>query len=185
MNNMRLGLTGFATGVALALGLSVFPSQAILIDLTKFVTPPRNDGEATIENWVGQLVTAYDTANNPDLPVPGLEDFRVGNDAPVGWPSIKSGVKDITLPTGQYDYVVLHWGGGADVLQAFYIGSIGGAPEPTYEFKSPNGKGLSWYDAFHQEPQKDPQIPDGGNSMILLGLTFLGLTGMAWKMGRA
>lgn len=159
-------------------------AQAGLITLNSGGTPqPANSGQAVIESWIAGLVTSYNTANNPDLPAPGNEVFRVNptgtspSSPPSGYssyPTFGANTLSITIPTGGFDYIGLHWGGrGGGVYQAFYIGNIGGAPASSYTFKAPGQNGLSWYDTFHKVEQH--KVPDFGSTAALMGLAMLGL----------
>ncbi len=177
--------------LSLALGLLASPAYASQITLNSGGTPqPGDSGKATIEAWISGLVTTYNGANNPDLPAPGSEVFRVNTDdpAPSGYPTYPTFPADtlaITIPTGDFDYVGLHWGGPhGGVYQAFYIGSIGGVPPATITFDAPSKNGLSWYDVF--DPTKPPgTVPDGGSACMLLGAGLVGLAGMARRIGKA
>lgn len=173
--------TKLALGCAAAALLAAANTQAIQITINNGSgAQPGSSGAATIASWLQTDVTAYNVANNPDLPTPvGAEQFRVNQGdatAPTGYPTFGANVLSITLPTAGYDYIALHWGGsGGGVYQSFYVGSIGGATPATITFQAPGRNGLSWYDTFH--PTTNTNVPDGGASAALLGL---GLTGVAF-----
>lgn len=167
---------------ALGATVALQSAQAGLITLNSGGTPqPANSGQGTIESWIKKLVEDYNTANNPDLPPPGSEVFRVNKSgespstppsAYSTYPTFGADKLSITIPTGDFDYIGLHWGGkGGGVYQAFYIGNIGGAPASSYTFNAPDKNGLSWYDTFH----KVEKVPDFGTSFALMGLAMLGL----------
>ena len=172
------------TGAALA--LAVQPLQASLITLNSGGTPqPANSGKGTIEEWIKGLVITYNDANPNDLPLPGEEVFRV---TPAGespstppsaystYPTYGAGTLTITIPTGDFDYIGLHWGGkGGGTYQAFYIGDIGGAPASEYTFTAPGKNGLSWYDTLHANGDNIP-VGDVGSTVTMLGVALMGLT---------
>ncbi len=108
----KLKQAALVTGAALA--LAVQPAQASLITLNSGGTPkPANSGKDTIEEWIKGLVETYNDANPNDLPLPGEEVFRVTSKdtAPNGYPDFGESSLKITIPTGGYDYIGLHWGG--------------------------------------------------------------------------
>lgn len=173
----------FALAAALGAVVALQSAQATLITLNSGGSPqPANSGQGTIEAWIAGLVTTYNAANNPDLPAPGSEVFRVNQSGsspsspPSGYssyPTFGADKLSITIPSGDFDYIGLHWGGkGGGVYQAFYIGNIGGAAPSTYTFNAPDKNGLSWYDTFHTVQHK---VPDFGSTAALMGLAMLGL----------
>jgi hypothetical protein len=187
MKNMFIRAIG---GGMLLSALFVVSSWANEIDLTSYGSQPGDNGKGTIETWIASLVSTYDKLPSPDLPAPGSELFRVnqtgGNTGTVpssgGYPtSIGSGVLSITIPTGGYDYIAMHWGGpGGGKIQAFYVGDIGGAVPSTITFKAPSKYGLSWYDAFDKVTTT---VPDGGGTLVLLGTALSGLGLLRRKLG--
>lgn len=81
-----------------------------------------NSGDGTIQNWLKQVVTDYNTTNGTSLPTDVIgehPDLKVvkGDSAPAGYPTFEEGTLSIELPTDQYYYLVLHWGGNLDVHQ--------------------------------------------------------------------
>lgn len=139
---------------------------------------PANSGQGTIEAWMLGLVTTYNAAPSPDLPAPGVEAFRVnkGDIPPLGFPSFGNDALSISIPTGVYQYVALHWGGqGGGVYQAYYIGDFG--TDTSYTFNAPGQNGLSWYDGFLliENPPPGPKVPDSGASLSLLGIALAAL----------
>jgi hypothetical protein len=156
---------------------------AVQITINSGVAPqPDNSGDGTIEAWLAAGVTSYNTANDPDLPAPGDQIFRVNQDdaAPTGFPTFGDDVLSITIPTGEYNYVAFHWGGsGGGTYQSFYIGDIGGAVPATINFPAPGRNGLSWYALF--DPTDDGggpiegSVPDAGATALMLGLGTMGL----------
>ncbi len=178
-------------GLSLALGLLTSSAAASPITLNSGGTPqPANGGTGTIEAWISGLVTTYNTANNPDLPVPGAEVFRVNTSdpAPSGYadyPTFSANRLSITIPTDDFDYVALHWGGpGGGVYQAIYIGDIGGVTAASLTFNAPSRNGLSWYDVFRLTPPTTPppptvKVPEGGSTFLLLSAASIGLAGVA------
>lgn len=148
----------------LAVGLSLAQANASIITINSGVAPqPANGGQTTIEAWLGAGVTAYNSANNPDLPAPGLQQFRVnqGNvPANSAYPQFGNNTLSITIPTGGYNYIALHWGGrGGGTYQSYYIGTIGGAVPSTVTFNAPGNNGLSWYGTF-SKVESTPVVPE-------------------------
>lgn len=154
---------------SVAVGALAFSMNASALPIRLDVpeSDPSNQGAGTVETWLQGLVTAYNTANNPDLPSPvGTTSVSVDKNtvAPGGFPSFGNGVLSITLPMGSYDYLVLHWGGNTkslDTTSAWYIGSEVGA----LTFNAPAQNGLSGYRFFHPETK----VADGGSTLLLLG----------------
>ncbi len=165
------------TGAALA--LAVQPLQASLITLGDDM--PVNGGKVTIEEWIRGLVIVYNDANPNDLPLPGEEVFRVDQfesppDAYATYPNFGLDTLIITIPTGDFNYIGIHWGGqNGGTYQAFYIGDIGGAPASEYTFTAPGLNGLSWYDTFHPNGDYIP-VGDVGSTVTMLGVALMGLT---------
>jgi len=174
---------------ALAVGLSLAQANASIITINSGNAPaPNNGGKATIEAWLGAGVTAYNAANNPDLPTPGLEQFRVNTgDVPANsaYPQFGNDTLSITIPTGGYNYIALHWGGqGGGVYQSFYIGTIGGAVPSTVTFTSPNDKnGLSWYDTF-SKVQSTTVVPEP-STYIAGGLLLIPILSQVRRLKRS
>lgn len=166
-----------------AAALTAANTQAARIHLGTGDQSTPGSGEGSVETWLANLVLDYNNSNpvlDPDLPAPGNQLFGVnqGDPAPAGFPTFGDDVTSISIPTGAFDYVVFHWGGqGGGNYEAFYIGSIGGAPSNPEVFDTTvttRGGGLSWYRLYHYTPN-DPRIPDSGTSLALLGAGLLGL----------
>ncbi len=136
----------------LALGLSA--SQAIgSIELNNS-PQPGNQGQGTIESWLSGIITTYNGVNEPDLPAPGSQVFRVNKtggspDTPPpaysSFPVFGEDKLSIEVPTSGFNYIVLHWGGqGGGTTEAFYIGD---ETNPLV-FGAPGKNGLSSYSLF-------------------------------------
>src|SRR5258706_14307118 len=93
--------------MALIAGLG-FSSAFATIDLSSYGAAPSDGGDGTIAAWINLLVNNYNVANNPDLPLPTLA-FKANPNAPSGFPNV-NGQSSITIATGSYDYIALHWG---------------------------------------------------------------------------
>jgi hypothetical protein len=142
---------------------------------------PGGQGSATVDAWLAGVVTAYNSANLTMFPPPGDELFRInqGDAAQGGIPTFASGLTDIVLPEN-YDYIVLHWGGGNDNDTAYYTGNDPAGS--TFDFANTiflnkgNGTplGLSSITVYDQ---RSTPTPDAGSALGLfgLGLTCLGL----------
>ena len=140
-------------GVATVLGLA---SAQASIDLTSFASQPGNSGDGTIDAWVYTAVTNYN-ASNSSLPIPGgatdaAYAFKANPSAPSGYPTV-SGQLTITVPTGGYDYVALHWGNGqtTDPYQLYYIGTAADIAAGSVTFNNAQN-GLSWYAVWTPTP---------------------------------
>lgn len=167
-------MTKYVTGLAAGLVLSAVSTQASLITINSGVAPqPANQGSGTVATWLAAGVTTYNNTHNPDLPAPGPElvGVNTGNSAPSGYPTFVANTLTISIPTGGYDYVVLHWGGqGGGPVQSFYIGAIGGATPSPVVFNSPDRNGLSFYRLYHETTRPPGNAPDGGATAGLLGV---------------
>lgn len=167
----------------LLLGVNALLADPIApIDLNK-PTPnsvPSSSGEGFVADWLNGLIDIYNEANNANLPKPAVQAFKVN------LPEDGPGVTAITLPLGEYQYLVLHWGGqgqngsngkgpkGATTIvpevpyDAFYIGGYTG--DFTFDYNAKNG--LSWYAMYNPI---EHNVPDGGLTAMLLGLGLSGL----------
>lgn len=160
-----------ALSVTAAIALASLAASASPIQLFPgvAVSEPKNNGDATVAQWVIDTVDAYNSAKGTSFSTANVDP--TGHDAGADTPS---GPLAKTLPVSEYDYLVLHWGGNTkhgDVThQLFYLGTC---PDgATFEFLAPSGNGLSYYRFFG--PGAPPSsVPDGGNSLILLGASAL------------
>jgi len=140
-------------GLVTVLGLA---SAQASIDLTSFASQPGNSGDGTIDAWVYSTVT-NDNASNTSLPIPGgsadaAYAFKADPSAPAGYPTV-SGRLSLTIPTGGYDYVALHWGNGqtANPYQLYYIGTAADIAAGSVTFNNTQN-GLSWYAVWTPTP---------------------------------
>ncbi len=167
--------------------LLVSAAHAVPIQLNPGNTPePFSSGDSFVETWMSNLVTAYNTANSTSLPAPGSQIFRVNTSqsAPTGFPVFGNGTTSITIPTGSYDYIAVHWGGPSNNYQAFYIGDYGAATE--FVFNAPGRQGLSWYSLFSPSnpPSNPTPVPDSGSSLALLtGAAIACVVARRWMRG--
>lgn len=145
------------------------------IDLTSYASQPGNSGDGTIDVWVYSSVTNYN-ASNTSLPIPGgvvdaAYAFKANPSAPSGYPTV-SGQTSITIPTGSYDYVALHWGNGqtADPYQLYYIGTAADVAAGSVTFDN-SQNGLSWYAVWTPTPDGQTAVPEP--STILAGMLLL------------
>jgi hypothetical protein len=183
----------FVFTLVLAVGLAAFgatKAEAGFIDLTNYpaMAQPTDSGKGTLEAWLLGLVNNYNANFDPDLPAPGLEEFRNINDgvdhSPGGdFPAFGLNVVTLNIPVGGYEYLVLHWGGPAAPCgthekcadpnyQAIYIGDPGAATFYTASNLN-DGHGLSSYGLYN--PVQKDQVPDGGMTLTLLGGVLVGL----------
>jgi len=152
------------------------------IDLSSYGSPPSDDGDGTIQTWLTGLINNYNMDNGASLPTSGVgahPDLKVdtGGSAPSGYPTFGSGTLSITLPTDDYSYVVLHWGGsGGGVYQAFDLLTIS---ETSDIFNAPGNNGLSSY-AFYGPLSSVPE-PD---KLLLIGAGLVGLAVFRKKFER-
>ena len=163
--------------LGLLTGLSFTPAMAS-IDLTSYGSQPGNSGDATIAAWVSLLVGNYNAANNPDLPTPGTAfAFKVPDQSPAaGYPTIGNNQLSITIPTGGYDYVALHWGNGQTAFpyQLFYIGDAASLNAGSVTFENEQN-GLSWYSVWTPTPSTQTAVPEA-STWLAGGLLLLPLS---------
>lgn len=181
--------------IFLGLVLSLVQAKADLtITLDNGTTgQPGNDGQGTIGSWLGGvngLVATYNAAH-PGVTLPtsvGSELFRVNVPGAnqTGY-SVAANKLSITVPTGavgDYDYLVLHWGGpGGGEIQAFYIGKDTGSITFNSPFQNGQQHALSWYDGFEKiVAAPEPTTLLGGALLLLpLGASAMG----RWRRNRA
>jgi len=162
--------------MALVAGLG-FSSAFATIDLTGYGAAPSDGGDATIAAWVTLLVNNYNAANNPDLPAPPTLAFKANPTAPSGFPTV-NGQLTITIATGSYDYLALHWGNGQSPVpyQLFYIGTAADIAAGSVTItSSPNG--LSWYSLWDPTPTPPSAVPEP--STVVAGALLLLPLGVA------
>jgi hypothetical protein len=158
--------------IALVAGLG-FSSAFATIDLSGYGAAPSNSGDGTIATWVTLLVNNYNAANNPDLPAPTLA-FKVdpanGQNPPSGFPGV--GGTSITIATGGYDYLALHWGNGQSAVpyELFYIGTAADIAAGSVTISN-NQNGLSWYSLWDPTPTTPSAVPEP--STIVAGALLL------------
>ena len=162
---------------AIAIGSFMFLTQVhASIDLTTYGSQPSNSGDHTINSWLSTLVSNYNgIPSNTDLPIPDSSySYKVGNGnsgAPSGYPNYGAGATSIIIPTGGYDYVVLHWGQGqtAYPFQAYYIGTDQDLLAGSVTLNN-NQNGLSDYYLFGPTPPTS-SVPEP--STIVAGVLLL------------
>jgi len=161
-----LGIIGLVAGLCLT---QAHASIALGFDASQ----PANAGAGTISTWLNTLITSYNGANDPDLPAPATSAGRVnnGDTPPSGYPSFGDNTLSITIPTGGYDYLVLHWGNGNTTYpyQAYYIGTDADLLAGTVTFTN-DKNGLSWYELFDPKPDYTP-VPEP--STVIAGALLL------------
>jgi hypothetical protein len=143
--------------------------------------PPYGDG--TVQSGITAAITAWNVANNPDLPLTGIG----------ATPNVKKtnsdfgeNVVSISLTgLGAYNYIFMHWGGpNTDSTyknpQLYYLNGVN-----TWTFTAPlNGTqvyGLSFYSLY----SPTTSVPDGGATAALLGVGLLALAGLARRQRKA
>jgi hypothetical protein len=162
------------TVLALAVGFSLVQATAsITLYPATGVTPPGNGaGDDKVATWLGTIVAGYNAAHNPDLPTVGSQVFRLVNDnqpslSPAydrSYPTFGTSRSFIDIPTGDYNYVVLHW--GKNEFQAFYVGDESGS---THHFAAPAQNGLSFYAMYSPVPEPTTMIAGAFALIPLVG----------------
>jgi hypothetical protein len=142
--------------------LAVPNATADVIDLGKYDIGPAS--EANELNYLNNIIIpAYNLANDPDLP---LATYGTDNS-----PTAPGGTNSITLDVSGWSYILLKWG---TMSQYYYIEP--GTTSFTFDstvFNTGSGAplGLSHYTFFGPTA-----VPDGGLTVMLLGLGVGGLT---------
>jgi hypothetical protein len=170
--------TRFSCLTTLALGLAVGSANADPINITVNAAGTAlvsyvpfsdlgNNGDATVFTWLKTDVTAYNALEGASLPTPTAMDSN-------GTPFVKlDRPPSTTITLGGYDYLVLHWGGQVGAFQIYDVTGISG----DFTVPSPGGPptigGLSSY-AFYGSGGNP--VPDGGTTLVLLGLALVGLS---------
>jgi hypothetical protein len=147
---------------------------------------PANSGDGTIGSWLVGVVNNYNTAHGTAYPTFGIGStpnlkVNLGDASPgSGYPGFGSGTLSINLNTGDFDYVVFHWGGDTgNSYQAYYLGNE--ADHSLYTFTAPGNNGLSFYSFY--EPNGTQGVPEAGATAGLLGLGLFAIG--AFKKSRS
>jgi hypothetical protein len=159
-------------------GAGVFATAAMAVPIEIATSPytiqPRNNGESTIEAWVASAVSFYNAGYYLGSPLPTPSSTWVAKvdqsgSAPSGFPTFGANTLSITIPC-IYDYLVLSWGGrGGTTEYLYYLGNDIGSSDT---FIAPGQNGLSSYALFGPSSST---VPDGGSTMILMGLAGIGM----------
>ena len=155
---MKKLLVHGASLVALTMAVSATP---VLLNTTPLPgTQASSQGDAVVAAWLNSLAGTSFTGS----------DVSVNNNntgAPTGYPNFGPNTNPITLPVGDYDYLVLHWGGsGGGVDYAYDLTAC--ADGSTFTFAPLDGRnnGLSSYRFYGP----NGSVPDTGSTLALLGL---------------
>jgi len=180
------------------------PAGALLLGLTASAVPIYLDppGQVTGSpsspadelNRLKSAIITYNTATPANLPAAvaiDLTPLGVDKSADGGQFKTPSGPTSITLDFSleHETYLMLKWG---DIDEFFFVGNETGSVTFTSDVHpiTPNGPnlhaflGLSHYDLF--DPKRlGRSVPDGGSSLVLLGLGLTGVSVMARRRGNA
>lgn len=101
-----------------ALTAQATPTLITTLDLSQFPS----FGDSQVQSGIQNAITAWNAANDPDLPTTGIgstPDVKLNQgDVVSGFPTFGGDTLAIELPAGTYNYVFLHWGGPN--VDAFY-----------------------------------------------------------------
>lgn len=171
-----------AAGVAHAVPINITLSLP-LSESSTLVTDVRmksvgNAGNGVVFEWLSDDVAYYNEIFSASLPTP------VG-DGSNGVTPFYSTNKSYAVLDG-YDYAVLHYGvgpggapGSGGGLQIWYLDGTTGNFDFGSKGKGPNGKGgISFLRLYKGE---DHNVPDGGTTVILLGLSLSALVAFRRK----
>lgn len=155
-----------------------------IIDITSYASAPSNSGNA-IPGWLDNMITGYNTAQDPDLPTldhtgstltqTALFRLNSGDSAPAApyssYQTFGSDVKtfDFTY-LGDFNYLLLHFGNGD--YRGFYVGDE--SKGAVLEFTSTHG--LSWYEAWDPRTVAVPEpttVVAGALLLLPFGLSTL------------
>jgi hypothetical protein len=125
---------------------------------------------SSILGRLNTAISAYNVANNPDLPTANL----IGN-----FSGSATGVLSIGVDITGWAYIVLKW---ADTDQFYYVGGDTGTITFNSTVFNPNGQpqALSGYTLF--DPSPGSSVPDAASTMLLLGSTLTGLGMVARRL---
>jgi len=182
---MKNTLFKIAGGAALSFALlSISNATPLLINPTH-VVPIIPANETNIYNGLTAAITAYNLANDPDLPGAGAIDLTpqvlagfsgsVGGhvDAPANTLSLS-----FNFAVEQETYLALTWDGPNGGTQFFYVGGETGWDTFVAPFFKDKQYGLSHY--IFTGP-KTPSVPDGGTTALMLGLGLVALARVGYR----
>jgi anti-sigma factor RsiW len=173
------GMVRMAAAVAVLAAVQLSATPILLNTSPLPGTQPANQGQQTVADWLDSLTPAVnDIGNAADLSV------NQGDPAPAGYPSFGANVNPLTLPVGDYDYLVLHWGGKGGGVDLAY--DLTGCPDgSTAAFANPVGvNGLSSYRYYNPNGGGDNHVPEAGSTAMMLG-TVLASVGLLRRSKKA
>lgn len=165
--------------LTLALAWATISASAVPILLNTTPLPgtqPANQGDQTVADWLDSLIPGGDQIGSGANVL-----VDPGDSAPSGYPTFGSGVTSILLPVGDYDYLVLHWGGsGGGVDYAYDLTQCLDGSSWTFRAEDGRNNGLSSYRFYN--PNGTTQVPDASSSYVLLTIGLSSLAFMRRKL---
>lgn len=136
---------------------------------------PASQGQQAVADWLDGLLGPGD-----QIGAAAAVSVDKGGSAPSGFPAFGNGKNPILLPTGGYDFLVLHWGGpGGGKDYAFDLRNCPTSSDWT--FSNPVGSnGLSSYRYYN--PRQPVSTPDSGSVALLMAFTLGGLSFVRRKL---
>ena len=144
------------------------------------VAAPKSDlgtfGDANVLTWMNKDIINYNSLNSASLP-------GAISSGGAALSSSGTGGNSVTIDVTGLGYLFLHWGGqGGGWAQLFYIGSATGNftfDNSNIANSQPLVGGLSFARDYGIV---NHTVPDGGSTMLLLGMTLSGLTLVARRL---
>jgi hypothetical protein len=180
--NKITALAGFSIAMLTA---SAF-GNPIQVAYSPVLTQPTSNGTTQVATWAADAIATFNTAQYAGYPLPslGVEAFAVtqgGNDGPDGW-NFGLGVDSKTLDLTGYTYIVVSWGGSNipdDKGTADYLYYINGSGSWTFHNANASGDGAAALASGGLSGIRvyggTSRVPDGGATVVLLGLGLVGM----------
>lgn len=160
-----------ATTINITESLPLGSASVLVNDVSAQGIPGSGLGDATVLAWLKLDIATYNSNVPGTLPAPSL--------ALTAYDNLTSGP---SIPVSAGDYLVLHYGKGpgglgkGGGLVALYFDANGTYVVPD-NGSGPNGKGgISFARLWdHVDPVPINPVPDGGATLVLLGMALSGL----------